>query len=70
MTDYEAGYLQALKDVQGAVGQMVSDHGTSPDGKIEMLDVESFLDSLIKTKVKRHQEHNIQDAADLIGGSF
>jgi hypothetical protein len=48
MTEHEAGYLQALKDVQKAANEMVSDPGVSEDGKLELLRVVSYLDVLVK----------------------
>lgn len=46
MTKYEAGYLQALTDVQEAV-QVFAGETASPDGKLELLGVLSLLGKLI-----------------------
>lgn len=70
MTDRDEGYLQALKDAQETVRQMVSEHGASPESKDGMRRVAAFVDGLIKTKVQRHGDHEAQDAPDPIGGSF
>jgi len=48
VTKYEAGYLQALRDMQGAVHTFLSD-ATSEDGKLELLSVLSFVGSMIDT---------------------
>ncbi len=36
MTDHDAGYVQALMDMQVAIGTMVKDLSPSPEGKIEL----------------------------------
>ena len=56
MTDHDAGYVQALMDMQVAIRTMVKDLNPSPEGKIELLGVVSFLDILIKTKM--NPEHD------------
>lgn len=70
MTEYEAGYLRALKDVQITVRQMVNNLGSSPEGRMELLGVVSLLDGLIKTKVQRHGDYGDRDAPDPVSGSF
>lgn len=70
MTDHDAGYLQALQDVQEAVRQMVNDLGSSPEGKAELGHVMWFLDDLIRAMNKRHGDHNDQDAPDPLSGGF
>ena len=63
MNDHDAGYVQALMDMEMAIRRMAGGLVISPEGKIELLGVVSFLDILIKTKMK-------PDASDPIGGSF
>jgi hypothetical protein len=46
VTKYEAGYLQALGDVQEAV-RVFTDETRSPNGKFELLGVLSLLGKLI-----------------------
>ena len=70
MTDHDAGYVQALMDMQMAIRRMVNDLGTSSEGKIELLGVVSFLDTMIKTKMKPAVDHDGQDAPDPLSGSF
>ena len=72
MTDHDAGYVQALMDVQVAIRQMVKELSPSPEGKIELLGVVSFLDIMIKTKMKLELagDHNVEDAPDPSGGGF
>ena len=65
MTDHDAGYAQALMDMQMTIRLMVKDLVASPEGKIELLGVVSFLDIMIKTKMKLEQ-----DAPEPIGVSF
>ena len=64
MTSYEAGYLQALKDAQIIARQMVADLGASPEGKVELLGMISFLTNLIDAKVTRHGDHGTEGASD------
>ena len=52
MTDHDAGYVQALMDMQMAIRQMVKELVASPEGKIELLGVVSFLDIMIKMKME------------------
>lgn len=70
MTDREAGYLKALKDVQDTVRQMVNDLGSSPEGKVDLLGVVSFLADLIKAKEGRQDDDGSQEAPDPLSGSF
>lgn len=63
MTEYEAGYLQALKDVQITTRHMVS-QTDAPEGKIELLGVVSFLEGLIQTKVERHGDPDAPQIRD------
>ena len=67
MTDHEAGYVQALMDVQVTIRQMVKELSPSPEGKIELLGVVSFLDIMIKTKMKPSGLH---DASDPTAAAF
>jgi hypothetical protein len=71
MTDYEAGYLQALKNVQKAASGMVRDPGVSEDGKLELLRVVSYLDVLIKQHCDQPNEGEQGDQApEPLSGSF
>ncbi len=54
MTDYEEGYLQAVKDVRARADQMVHDIGAESDGKAEIAHFMSFLDRLVAMKERRH----------------
>ncbi|WP_264046161.1 hypothetical protein [Methylobacterium flocculans] len=64
MTSYEAGYLQALKDAQITARQLVADLGASPEGKVELLGMISFLTNLIDDKVARQGDHGTEGASD------
>ena len=64
MTSYEAGYLQALKDARVTARQMVADLGASPEGKVELLGMISFLTDLIDAKVVRHGDHGTEGASN------
>ena len=72
MTDHEAGYVQALMDMQIALRRMVHDEGASPEGKIELLGVVSFLGVMIKTKMglEQNSDHDEQGAPNPLSGSF
>jgi hypothetical protein len=54
MTERDAGYLEALSDVQSEVRRSVQDPSTSSEGKLELLGVLSFLSDLVGTKMLRH----------------
>jgi hypothetical protein len=54
VTDFEAGYLRALTDMQAAVRLMVNEPSTSPDGRVDLLGVVSLLESLIDVQTE-HQ---------------
>ena len=69
MTEYDAGYLRALRDVQISVRQMADDLGSTSEGKVEILGV-SFLEGMIRTNGELDGEHNGQDAPDPRSGSF
>ena len=70
MTDYEAGYLQALRDTQLVVRQMVNDPNASPAGKNEMLRVVSFLDGVIRINERGHATSDATNAPNPLGSSF
>ena len=58
MTDHDAGYVQALMDMQVAIRTMVKDLSPSPEDQIELLGAVSFLDILIKTKMNPERDEN------------
>ena len=70
MTDYEEGYLQAVKDVKARADQMVDDLGAASSGKIEIGHFMSFLDRLVAMKERRHGGQDGKEAPDPISGSF
>jgi hypothetical protein len=71
MTEYEAGYLQALKDVQKATSGMVRDPGISEDGKLELLRVVSYLDVLIQERTDQpNKDEQEDDAPEPLSGSY
>ena len=64
MTGYDAGYLQALKDVEITVCQMVSDLDSSPKDKTELFNVISFLAGLIQARVERYGDPDSEEAGN------
>ena len=64
MTSYEAGHLQPLKDARITAQQMITDLGTSPEGKVELLGMISFLTNLIDAKVTRLGGHGTEGASN------
>ncbi|KQP63284.1 hypothetical protein ASF41_22360 [Methylobacterium sp. Leaf111] len=56
MTERDAGYLQALADVQGEVRKTVQDPSTSREGRLELLGVLSFLSDLVDVKVRAYHD--------------
>ena len=54
MTEREAGYLQALRDVQEAVRQIGDDLGSSPNDGAAMLGIASLLSGWIDIRLARH----------------
>lgn len=70
MTDYEEGYLQAVKDVKARADQMVNKLNAASDRKVEISHFMSFLDRLVAVKERRQGDHSGKDAPDLTTGSF
>lgn len=63
MTKYEAGYLQVLRDVQVAVRTFL-DETASLDGKLELLGVLSFVDSMIGTSAAGDGGETVDEPAN------
>lgn len=55
MLERDAGYLQALADVQSEVRKTVQDASTSTEGRLELLGVLSFLSELVDVRVRAYQ---------------
>ena len=70
MTKYEAGYVQALKDVRDSVCRMVGDLGTTPEEKDGMRRVVSYLADLIQSKEGGYGTLDADDPPDPLSGSF
>lgn len=70
MTEYEAGYLQALTDVELTIQQMRRDRGAAPEAKAELLEVASLLARLIEAKKRRYGSVIDTGASDPLSGSF
>jgi len=56
ITERDAGYLQALADVQSEVRKTVQDPTTSRDGRLELLGVLSFLSELVDVRVRAYRD--------------
>jgi hypothetical protein len=54
MSERDAGYLQALADVQSEVRKTILDPSISREGKLELLGVLSFLSDLVDVRVKAY----------------
>jgi hypothetical protein len=50
MTDFEAGYLQALSDIHSTVWQAAQQIGTHSEGRLELLGVISLLNEQIRVR--------------------
>ena len=70
MTDHDAGYVQALKDVRDTVCRMVNDLGATPENKDGMRRVVSYLADLIQSKEGGQGTSDADDAPDPLSGSF
>ena len=65
ITERDAGYLQALADVQSEVRKTVQDSSTSRDGRLELLGVLSFLSEFVNVKVRAyHNDASVRADAD------
>ncbi len=64
MTEREAGYLQALRDVQEAVRQVGDDLGSSPNDGAAMLGIASLLSGWINIRLARHGDHLAEGASN------
>lgn len=63
-----AGYREALADVRDTVRRRVNEAGVSNDGKLQLLDLLSRLDDMLKGG-QQHEEPN-NSAPEPLSGSF
>ncbi|KQO49955.1 hypothetical protein [Methylobacterium sp. Leaf85] len=67
-TERAEGYVEALADVRDAVRRRVNEPDVSNDGKLELLDLLSRLDDMLKGG--EHPEEPDNAAPEPLSGSF
>ncbi|MCJ2128456.1 hypothetical protein [Methylobacterium sp. E-045] len=67
-TERDEGYIEALADVRDTVRRRVNEAGVSNDAKLELLDLLSRLDDMLKGGTL--PEDHANDVPEPLSGSF